>query len=267
MARTSASDNSRARVTRSTPKLCARRTPSALVTLICVLPWISRSGAICFAMRTMPTSCMMRASAPACGDLRQRVRGFVQFVVEDERIERDVALDAAPVQGRHDLRQFGQRKPHLGARREVFEPEIHGVRAGLDRGTQLWPVSGGTHDFRFTEGGHGTTTFSVASGREYDMAGTINLYQAVGGAEGCRKLSTAFYARVARDPCSARSFPASLSECAIEAFSAFLAAISGWSECRLAVPLVPESARIASTLPDRAGGEGCVDEQDDQGPR
>ena len=88
------------------------------------------------------------------GNLRQRARGFVQFVVEDQRVESDVALDAAPVQGRHDLRQFRQRKPHLGARREVFEPEIHGVRARLDRGAQLWPVSGGTHDFRFTEGGH-----------------------------------------------------------------------------------------------------------------
>src|ERR1019366_763518 len=65
MARTSASDNSRASVTRLMPKLCARRTPSALVTLICVLPWTSRSGAICFAMRATPTSWTMRASAPA----------------------------------------------------------------------------------------------------------------------------------------------------------------------------------------------------------
>ena len=33
------------------------------------------------------------------GDLGQRARRFVQLVVEDQRIERDVALDAAPVQG------------------------------------------------------------------------------------------------------------------------------------------------------------------------
>ena len=36
----------------------------------------------------------------------------------------------------------------------MFQPEIDGVRARFDRGTELWPVSGGTHDFRFTEGGH-----------------------------------------------------------------------------------------------------------------
>ena len=56
---------------------------------------------------------------------------------------------------------------------------------------------------------------------------TINLYQAVGGAEGCRKLSTAFYARVARDPVLRPLFPGKSFRCAIEAFSAFLAQFLG----------------------------------------
>jgi truncated hemoglobin YjbI len=59
------------------------------------------------------------------------------------------------------------------------------------------------------------------------MAGTINLYQAVGGAEGCHKLSAAFYARVARDPVLRPFFPGKSFRCAIEAFSAFLAQFLG----------------------------------------
>jgi hemoglobin len=59
------------------------------------------------------------------------------------------------------------------------------------------------------------------------MVGTINLYEAVGGAEGCRKLSTAFYARVVRDPVLRPFFPGKSFRCAIEAFSAFLAQFLG----------------------------------------
>ena len=35
------------------------------------------------------------------GDVGERARRFVQFVVEDERVESDEALHAAPVQGAH----------------------------------------------------------------------------------------------------------------------------------------------------------------------
>ena len=44
MARISSSDSSRAITTRLTPRLCAKRTPSALVMLICVLPWMFEIG-------------------------------------------------------------------------------------------------------------------------------------------------------------------------------------------------------------------------------
>ena len=59
------------------------------------------------------------------------------------------------------------------------------------------------------------------------MASTINLYQAVGGAEGCRRLSTAFYTGVARAPVLRPFFPGKSFRCAIEAFSAFLAQFLG----------------------------------------
>ena len=64
VARMSWSESSRASTTRLTPKLWASATPSALVMLICVLPCTSRSGATCFARRTIPRSCTMMASAP-----------------------------------------------------------------------------------------------------------------------------------------------------------------------------------------------------------
>ncbi len=76
-----------------------------------------------------------------------RMRGLVEFVVEDQRVEGDVALDAAGVQGAHHLRQFRQRKADLGPRREMLEAEVDRVRAGLDGGVQLRPVAGRAHDF------------------------------------------------------------------------------------------------------------------------
>ena len=81
-------------------------------------------------------------------------RGLVQFVIEDQGVERDVALDAAAVQGAHDFGQLGQVEADLGAGGEVLEPEVHGVGAGFDGGVELRPVTGGTHDFRLTEGVH-----------------------------------------------------------------------------------------------------------------
>jgi hemoglobin len=49
-----------------------------------------------------------------------------------------------------------------------------------------------------------------------------NLYQAIGGAAACRKLSAAFYTRVGRDPLLRPLFPGKTLTCAIEAFAAFL---------------------------------------------
>src|SRR5437867_2874574 len=55
----------------------------------------------------------------------------------------------------------------------------------------------------------------------------INLYQAIGGAVTCRKLSTTFYARVKRDTVLLPLFPGKTLKCAIEEFSAFLAQFLG----------------------------------------
>lgn len=55
----------------------------------------------------------------------------------------------------------------------------------------------------------------------------FNLYQAIGGREACRKLSEAFYARVARDSLLRPLFPGKTLKCAIEAFAAFLAQFLG----------------------------------------
>jgi truncated hemoglobin YjbI len=49
-----------------------------------------------------------------------------------------------------------------------------------------------------------------------------DLFQAVGGLAGCRKLSEAFYARVARDPVLSPIFPKSM-RCAIEGLTDYLA--------------------------------------------
>ena len=55
------------------------------------------------------------------------------------------------------------------------------------------------------------------------MAG---MYDAIGGTDGCRKLSELFYARVAHDPILKPLFPAHL-RCAIEGFAAFLTQFLG----------------------------------------
>ncbi len=51
----------------------------------------------------------------------------------------------------------------------------------------------------------------------------IDLYEAMGGSSKCRELSTALYARVAKDPVLRPLFPGKSQKCAIEAFAAFLA--------------------------------------------
>jgi truncated hemoglobin YjbI len=54
-----------------------------------------------------------------------------------------------------------------------------------------------------------------------------NLYQAIGGTAACRKLSSALYARVERDPVLGPLFPGKTHTCAIEAFAAFLVQFLG----------------------------------------
>jgi len=53
-----------------------------------------------------------------------------------------------------------------------------------------------------------------------------DVFEALGGAAGCRALAESFYARAARDPVLRPLFPAHL-RCAIEAFSAFLVQFLG----------------------------------------
>jgi hemoglobin len=60
-----------------------------------------------------------------------------------------------------------------------------------------------------------------------DLGNGFNLYEAVGGRATCRKLSSAFYGRVARDPVLRPYFPGKTLKCAIEAFAAFLAQFLG----------------------------------------
>jgi hemoglobin len=61
------------------------------------------------------------------------------------------------------------------------------------------------------------------------MAGKTrtDLYRAIGGTSGCRKLSAAFYARVDRDPVLRPLFPGKTLKCAIEEFAAFLVQFLG----------------------------------------
>jgi truncated hemoglobin YjbI len=54
-----------------------------------------------------------------------------------------------------------------------------------------------------------------------------DLFQAIGGTHTCRKLSKAFYARVAQDPLLRPFFPGKTFTCAIEEFAAFLVQFLG----------------------------------------
>ena len=68
-------------------------------------------------------------------------------MVEDERVEGDVALHATAVQRTHDLRQFLDGEADLSARGEMFQPEVDGIGAGLDGSIELRPIAGRAHDF------------------------------------------------------------------------------------------------------------------------
>jgi len=70
--------------------------------------------------------------------------------------------------------------------------------------------------------GEGERRFVPAS-----RTGDFDLHGAIGGTAGCRRLSMAFYARVAKDPLLRPLFPGKTMKCAIEEFVAFLAQFLG----------------------------------------
>ena len=89
----------------------------------------------------------MMASAPASA-MAARVRAASSIsCIEDQRVESDVSLDAAPVQSAHGFRQLFEREADFGARREMLQAEIDRVGAGFDGRAQLRPIARGTHDF------------------------------------------------------------------------------------------------------------------------
>ena len=62
------------------------------------------------------------------------------------------------------------------------------------------------------------------------MRAGCTVLEALGGEEGCRRLSAAFYARVGKDPVLRPFFPGKSLRCAIEEFSAFLIQFLGGDE-------------------------------------
>ena len=71
---------------------------------------------------------------------------------------------------------------------------------------------------------------TVEEGKIGAMQGRGKVLQALGGEQGCRRLSAAFYARVAKDPVLRPYFPGKSLRCAIEEFSAFLIQFLGGDE-------------------------------------
>jgi small ligand-binding sensory domain FIST len=97
----------------------------------------------------MPTSCTIAASTPARNDCAQIIFRVGQFVFKNERVERDVAFDAAPVEKFHQLRQIGLgeiMRAHPGV--ELVEAEINRVRAVFHGGLGAFPIAGGREQFR-----------------------------------------------------------------------------------------------------------------------
>ena len=77
-------------------------------------------------------------------DGTQIIRGVGEFVLEDERVECDVALHAAPVEELHQLGQIRDReimRPH--PRIEFFEAEVNRVRTVLDGSLGAFPIASG----------------------------------------------------------------------------------------------------------------------------
>ncbi len=72
-----------------------------------------------------------------------------QFILKHQRVERDIAFHAAPVQKFHQLWQiaFGKiMRPH--PRVEFVQAEVNGIRAIFHSGFGTFPVTGGREQFR-----------------------------------------------------------------------------------------------------------------------
>ena len=92
--------------------------------------------------RQMPTSWTMAASTPGGDDGAEILFRLGHFVGENERVEGDVALDAAAMEEFHQLGQIGLGEimgAHAGV--EAFEAEVDGVRAVFDGGLGAIPIA------------------------------------------------------------------------------------------------------------------------------
>jgi hypothetical protein len=93
------------------------------------------------------------------------------------------------------------------------------------------------NNFRFAGYPRGTLERPLPRFRRVTPEGTIAsmrsrsaLLEALGGEEGCRRLSAAFYARVGKDPVLRPFFPGKSLRCATEEFAAFLIQFLGGDE-------------------------------------
>ena len=127
--------------------------------LICVLAWSSRSGAISRASFDDAEVLNDQRVGAGFGDGGDGAGGFGEFVFEDQRVESEIAADAARVQRAHDFGQFFEREADFGARGEMLQAEVDGVGAGFDGGAELRPVTGGAHDFGLGKWGHGNCCY------------------------------------------------------------------------------------------------------------
>src|SRR3984957_4390324 len=95
------------------------------------------------------------------------------------------------------------------------------------------------------------------------MRARSELLEALGGEEGCRKLSAAFYARVGKDPVLRPFFPGKTLRCATEEFAAFLIQFLGGDENqtqhRWWLSLRESHARFQIGLNERLAGLGQVE--------
>src|SRR5581483_4140217 len=90
---------------------------------------------------------------------------------------------------------------------------------------------------------------AAAGNSARDKMAPMSLYEEIGGREGCRRLSEAFYARVQHDVVLRPLFPGKSLRCAIEAFGAFLVQFLGGpaedAEKRWELSLRESHARLA----------------------
>src|SRR5215475_12913308 len=86
---------------------------------------------------------------PGLGNRRQRLLSFEEFMVENQRIERDEPLHPTSMQRLHHLREFCESKANFGPGGKMFEPKIHRVSASFDSRLELWPISRRAHQFGF----------------------------------------------------------------------------------------------------------------------